>query len=730
MDQFFCLKALEWMLEPENRWVALSKRLIDELKQFESQLKERTSIDRPAAKFLKSAIDIKEMTVEAPNCIKFPIRYDFLQKESNLCDQIVVSSTPIRGEIYERCNTSTRWDFDVQWSHPQEVDIIPRETISITKEIITYIRSSVKSSFSTVEPLKLSEDSRIQHFIMESSNATAREENTRETNIVRVPAKIELDLETDASYLDERIAPLEVLELALDEKRPETPLEQVMLTSYFVISYENILMGTSAEFNLTFDKITIENVHFDKMRMKELEVYWIEEDLDKGSEFRIDAPFMSDEPVFDQCTDSFDFCFRKLPQRVNVSCGVPLKISDVLPFSAEDTILEENITGEPQEVVSIEYNLYPCADVSPAFIIEIPDKPYSQEPFVPSIESYPVLDENTTLQVTCANNSDILINETIIRTSDLESSKTTLIEGGKASIAMATMEMTRVDKGEGSGKSKHSIDGHLDELMNLKRKKTQRTPFTSPFHNLFEVGNPSMAARLILDENYQMPVEKNIEEVYSFEDPRVDGASTIGFNSSFIGGYQKHIQYLDSHTSVNIVELEMAEDDVEFIISPTCGIMIIEISAIGQIDTNGYHSLHQRLIKGRERYLSLVVMILCDSMTMKDTLTSFQLALSIMDIECIVTCRGVKNVCQWICEICHENGEIWKEERMGCADSNEVKFLVNCGLNPFSAIKVLEHVHLYQFLCMDLAERSLFPFLSPEILSHIDNLFSVEWSIQ
>jgi hypothetical protein len=728
MDQFFCLKAHVWLLEPENRWEALSKRLIAELKQFESQLKERTSIDRPAAIFLKSAIDRKEITVEAPNCIKFPIRFDFLQKESNMCDQVVVSSALIWEEIYQRNNT--RWDFEVQWRHPLEVDIIPRETISITKEIISYIRNSVKSSFSTVRLLKLSEDSRIQHFIMEFSNVTEKEENTRETSIFKVPAKIELDLETDVSYLDERIAPLEVPELARNEKRPETPLEQVMLTSYFLISYENMLIGTSAEFKFAFDEIAIETVHFDKMRMKELEAYSIDEDLDKGSEFRIDAPFMSDEPVFDQCTDSFDFCFRKLPQRVNVSCGVPLKISDVLPFAAEDTFLEENITGEPQEVVPIEYNLYPRADVSPPFIIEIPDKPYDQEPFVPIVESHPILGENTTLQVTCANNSDVLINETVGRTSHLQSSKISVIEGGEVSIAMATMEMTRVDKGEDTGKSKRNIDGHLDELMNLKRKKSQRTPLSSPFHNLFEAGNPSMTARLILDENYQVSVEKNIEEVYSFEDPRVDGACTIGFNSSFIGSYQKHIQYLDSHTSVNIVELEMAEDDVEFVISPTCGIMMIEISAIGQVDKSGYHSLHQRLVKGRERYLSLVVIILCDSMTMKDTLTSFQLALSIMDIECIVTCRGVKNVCQWICEISHENGEIWEEERLGWVDSNEVKFLVNCGLNPFSAIKVLEHVHLYQFLCMDLAERSHFTFLSQEILNHIDNIFNVEWSVQ
>lgn len=724
----------QWRVDTESNSPGLCAQLGTELTRFDCQLKDRLTIDKLAAKFLKASIAVRILEIEDPRdlTVKLHTYYTMETNSAKAADPVFEPVNHLRNTSERYLNLS--WKVEAGFCKTQEVDVAAKEALSITKEITMFIKSCTRIQPPIAMVLKPLHDlPKCRDLMLEMVHEFMDSGKTEMTLLkaVPIPPKLVIPEATDEELIEEEIELFESTDDMVELEEEAKQFHRVILAGRFQIAREDIDSEITPPMMLTYAKWSTEREPPGKSLFLELEGFWLDEELGKGAEFRIDALFMSDEPTFNEARSAFDLCLKHLPYGSRIKPTGITSLSEVITNITEDRYTQESMKHEHDEIEPLHTHVISRMETTSFYLI---DNSVTQKPKFPIILPTSVIPEDDTgvqaseIQITCVINSDVQVNE--LTDDTYEISKTTTTGHVCDTSMVATKAVTRIDDTQATEVLKHSIDHDLEELMNRKRKKYHGKTSKLPFLNILETQNFDVTEiPTLVDIGESGKRTEDPDSVLTIDDPKLECTNTIGFNSSFISNYQKYLKYMDSNTKLSVVELDLDEDDVEFVISSSCGLLLVDLNIIGQVEGNGLHFLHEKLINCKRRYKDLMVLVACREISRKDSLCSFQLALLLMGIECAVTFNGIKNICEWICEISHCYGEQWPDGSLEWCDTGEAKFLINCGLNAFAAVEVLEQVDIFEFVSMSHAERSRFKFLTSETCEMIHSLFNVEWAL-
>lgn len=204
------------------------------------------------------------------------------------------------------------------------------------------------------------------------------------------------------------------------------------------------------------------------------------------------------------------------------------------------------------------------------------------------------------------------------------------------------------------------------------------------------------------------------------------------FNSSFNSTKLNLniLKQLDRDTSFDIFEVELGEKDVDFILSPTDGLLLIDFQRSQQTNTAGELVIQDRILYNKLKYKNLHIIITCPSLDNSENLLFMQTCLSILDVEVHLCTNELENICQWIRKLCEVYGFVKYPEENFEETSPMVNFLLQCDVNLVSANYILRQVSLTDFITMSLNDRKehFGSLLSSAQLEYHDAIFNTSWS--
>lgn len=645
----------------------------DKRSAFLKKFKDRLLIEKSCAAFLKLAtrnLSIDELPTFPLHPIKTAEKFIFATDGYHTMNQDVAGESV--KDFMNRC-----WNCDV--NRPKlltEKEVFVKETLHITPSMRSFIRICLKPLIQLDPLIELPQKSQDFKYYLDVEDLISNDD-IKMTQI-EIPSAIQIPKKDDKAYLEEMIESKYDFIWDLDTKgNYALPLAKESDFLIPAIERANLLSDTLTDsFEICpWDISTPKSLRQDYS--SDLERFVLNEELDKGLEFRLKALYMTDGPTFAEPRQPFDlidleirFPLYKVPSLPVGSLHDLLRGVDDLQLISEELeicelqILEiEDTVNEPLEeypylisawdpealqISSNQYDLLAAPKSSP---------PSSTTPSIDSIRKDTYL-KNSYFQL-----NDSAFNETILS----KLGDGTTFEARKMSTSLN-------DRSE-NVTTKRTIDEDLDDLVAQKRQrlcKTQRqkkNKFLSPIVSLLLPNSVSSRdyEKIVEDFTFDNVPAEQSKPLLLFENKSCK--NLVIFNSSFLSNQtnQDLLKALHSETPLDILEAELGQNDVDFVISSKVGLLILDCLRCQQIDTNNNLVIQERILQNKLRYKNLHVIITCSSLDNGENLLYIQTCLSILDVDVHLTTDATENISQWIQSICQaygtrrEKGEIFED---------------------------------------------------------------------
>lgn len=667
----------QWNHEIKDQAFDEFEKKVDSIK---SCLKEVISINKFAISFYKRVVD--------PN-----VDWDLWKNYGDVY-YIDDFTLKVEDEAFElqlyQIKQNLDWNFELINEINQQ-DLIPKETLVIKKDIKKFLHDCLSSKQESIKFDKLI----VKDFILELQN---KESNVVIKSLRQIPAEIEIPKESGQLYLDEALSEI-------------IPLEQVIIN-------DKIEMINKFQFDI--DVLEIESIS--KLNIN-IPIYWnfdysidiknysdslnsfiLDESLEKGSIYKINTPFMKNEPTFKESLDAFEFSMIKF-MPINECKLIELNLKNLLNIKNESDYINEEINLEPLH--SLEYEDF-------GFDIIREEEVFLIEPFELPIEKLESVEpELIEPEPTEDNDSEIEILDSNIEIDKSKQEKT------RNNTALDSIIATRMDTFV--DERKRSLDDELNEIMSKKRKK--------PIKNVLDLSVLSLLKNDIIEDE-SSEVESSIEEIIEQEiDLKlINCKNSIIINSSKLNNNLKILNHMKSQFKLNIIEYELNENEPDFIINSDIGILVLNSNLIFQINENGKFKYEDIIVENNFKYNKLIIFIIInDSFNSFNQLLNFQLITSLLKINSIIL-NSFHEISLEITKLSFSLGKVLNSEEIKSIDnSSEISFLHSCGINPFLSIKILNSMKFSAFIKSSYEQRS--KFINSKFNSHLQDLFNIEWNL-
>ncbi|KAK6465507.1 hypothetical protein DFJ63DRAFT_310596 [Scheffersomyces coipomensis] len=255
-------------------------------------------------------------------------------------------------------------------------------------------------------------------------------------------------------------------------------------------------------------------------------------------------------------------------------------------------------------------------------------------------------------------------------------------------------------------------DDEFENLIKIKRQKlsntnNSNTPFEFPqylsFYSFMKEPNVSQSTEISNSKlnssqfKFDMPL------------PIINSHHYILINSTML---KKHYPiFKQLQLKINILEVKLI-DEVDFVINSSTGIIILDYIQIIQRDLNGQFLIIDTLLKSCRNYNQLYVLIVMNSSIFNNSepLTNFQLMChyhpSLKSIRILIINR--ENIFPWMMNIMKkEPPQDLSHLNQNKFDLNHesVTFLIECGLNYFQTLIILNRYSLFDFIQLSIDEK-------------------------
>lgn len=657
-------------------------------------LKERMLIDRRCAAFLKTATGnyvIEELELPTLKPIEAKERY-VLPCDSRSCEQDRDVNT------IEHMNIGKlKWNKLMQ--SPKllsENDVLPEEVFKITPEVAKFLNVCLKPSLTLDSPTELRcPKDYIKSYFIELETFTL-DDDPFAKSFHKIPTAIQIPKEGDQQYLEEILETNDGFALNFDYSK-ESTLKPLFTESDFQIplidnqkcEHQGVQrnLTTVPKWHLSFPKsLNTEGTSLEK--------FILNEELQKGVEYRLRAIYMDDAPTFSEPQTPFDLIDVESTfpvYKTTLESAPVITLGDLFKDVDEDKVVSEEVQRIEFTITSEDETLLTIKEQTPYLIenntteIEIEaqsdeeahDLPERLSPKPATSITVPKVGEATELSY--LQNSHIRVNQT---TTVVENSKTE----NDTSLEATKMFTTHQDLTEQST-TKRSIDEDLEDLIAKKRHKLssiQSKKNLPPIVDLL-LSNSTYAKDHVPIEGVSVlePVVEKIPKKLSLFKNDNQCENLLVFNSSFNSTKLNLniLKQLDRDTSFDIFEVELGEKDVDFILSPTDGLLLIDFQRSQQTNTAGELVIQDRILYNKLKYKNLHIIITCPSLDNSENLLFMQTCLSILDVEVHLCTNELENICQWIRKLCEVYGFVKYpeenfEETSVCFDFKLSKFLL------------------------------------------------------
>lgn len=654
-----------WKVHGDRLFSAEVSQLVEQRTRLVLLLRERLTISKHAASFLKSATqtqDIGALSIQQPVPIESIERFHLTLKDDDTGDDPIPSHT-----------ITNKWVANF-WALPSkmtEPEVFGKEVLKITADVKVFLRECFYMNPITEKPEKLEFETQSTKYYI---NFEEREvENVEDSTYVSIPRAAPIIRKNDKDYLDEVLD--SISEFTGDMSVQETPLSRLSKKSDFHIPLtekltESIEQSQQVVSERWEPKINTCN---DAHNWKSLERYVLEEELEKGVEYRLRSLFMDDRPTFEEPTSVWD--------RIDVPQRFPLyQMTDFASPKFSD------FTNNIDERALLSEDILPESAMMPLFVADVPEKLEEGDPYlIHGIIAECDLGFHSSMRKQLATASTYIDthkdsvespNITLLQNSNIQvkpitESATTanLAESSKVDTTLNATKMFTTDV-EISDKSitKRSIDDDLNAIIQTKRKRLfdSQEKKKEPKHKLIDLllSNATNTRNLENDlegltSKPESAIESAIEpkSIKSFPEAQ-SCENLIVFNSSLTANQldNKILKHLDKTTNLSIAEADLGETDVDFILSPTDGLLVLPFKKCQQTSVNGDLLVQDTIIQNMVKYKRLHVLIVSDILDKHEDLLYTQICLSITGIEVIITDQNMDNICGWIRELSAQFG--------------------------------------------------------------------------
>ncbi|CCH43601.1 hypothetical protein BN7_3154 [Wickerhamomyces ciferrii] len=640
--------------------------------KFLSKLREKMSIERATASFLKDAtekIDARQVQYRGFDSIDSIDRYLLeVQNDIPLGEQKVNAFEQFRDSINVK-------RFTPKWKSQEvikETNVVPKDILKITSEISSFLKESLRSDFKlrfNHKPLGNDKTFMIYLLDREADDISC---DIRESSIKH----FEVDGFDENEYMEECLDCDSIFPIDFGKSVPD---------SFPAFKKADLIIPIIESLNLKNDSKEKINTHFpiwnyppfittSKETSLQLEKFLLHENLQKGVEYRLKAPFMDDAPLFGEPKKPLDLIDidELIPyQYIKPRDAVELYtiISDVseLDFIEEELAEQGKMSAQASESKLLpqkEFDIFLMdMDVQNLTDSIVPDdegeKLQSNQPVSLDDKSIDISNDPTALQ-----NSNVKMDELTDSTN-----KTSISNLDNETSLNATKMVTTMQNKTDAFVSKRYLDDELDDLIAKRRKKTNTRVNNS---NMKTNNSLNLASMLLsstkINENLEEEEEPSIAEdelskensskaLSLFPKPKSISSHYIGINSSMMDHDMnlKITRYFDKLENIEIIEFELGKDDVDFIISKTHGLILLEYKDCTQTNENGDLVFQQKLFKNLMEFKKLDVLLMINPNVDFENLLYLQTCFSMMGVDVHITNDCIDNITQWIHQIIISN---------------------------------------------------------------------------
>lgn len=650
-------------------------QLVEQRNKFLSQLKERLTIPKAAASFLKASTQRQAISA-------IPLQ------ELRPIESIEKFHLTVQAEEHFDGDTETKfhtickkWEPN-PWIHPEKVTegtIFKKEVLQITAEVKVFLKTCFYTDPGLEKPQTLEFEKENTKFYIEFEER--KREDAIEKSCVSIPDAIPILKKSDQEYLDEVLGITSEFPIITNTR--ELPSQLTKKSDFIIPLVEKLGEPLEPPHTYTFERWEpTEIISNDLQRRKSLERYLLEEELEKGVEYRLKAPFMDERPTFGEPTSVVDFIdiSQRFPcyQTGDLACA---KFSDLTKGIDESILLSEVIK--------------PTSVMGPAIMCDTPERIDEENPYLihiippesqetSGIPKRSIRSQNNKRPAMVSDNIDL--HQDTVETPGvtfLQNSNIQLNPPGKSDINSQTTDFTQLSTVEADTTlnatkmlttnheitqrlvTERTIDDDLDEIIQRKRKtlfeSTQRKKNSK--HKLVDILLSNSSERrnheeILEDTTVEEDDAKEAEKIILF-DLKETCDNLVVFNSSFTSRKLNSsiLKHLDKATELNITETDLGGNDVDLILSPTNGLLIFPFSKCQQTNINGDLLIQDIVIPNKMKYKKLHVLIISDILDKPEDLLYIQTCLSIMDLDVIITDPSIENICGWICTLSTYYGE-------------------------------------------------------------------------
>lgn len=716
-----------WFEKRAQSWVWCHGHRVDDFVEFEQNvqqaralLKEVIRINKSAIGFFKRATDANvdwSCSGSGSYCTNIRLMDDFVLLLDDTLDAPILKTLEVEpGDdwIFEFPNYGSEIDDD---------DLYPKEVLFVKKDITSLIHSCISARIDSTKFDKLSEVQVMSGFLLDLPLVTSVPLQYSST-LRQVPTCISITKESDSAYIDEPLSHSSEFEaismtfhVQAQKNLPSEKFHLEIIDLFDSPSRFNYVCSSPWKYDYMLSMT-------DDDYFESLDMHMSDESLEKGSIYKIDFPFMSNAPTFSEFGSAFEFAMDPFPSIITWNPLKALELKNILQVTGEGETMEEAITQFPSGASAISHSesLKKIRGTESFFIDHFltEDLEYCEPVGSPVKE---IFEESVT-------------NNPVIQNSDIKIMELTRSEGqGMGTHETAhfdetvhdTAAATRMDS-FGDDSKRRSLDDELNDIISAKKRKmpklTSDLIFEVPLLNLLETDH-------IADEPTEVSQISNTSVNNEIEDPLMMHCDyTIFINSGKLSQNSRLLKHLDLTCELQVIEFELAESDPDFIISCNCAVLIIDSSTISQVNEEGSLKCQKTIIENKLKYPQFMILLTVnESFTAFEQLFNFQLSLSLMKIQSLITSSKIQSLCSEIINISFQEARRLQQTEIDLIESGDVKFLTSAGLNPFTAISALQRISLLEFISMSKEERSKSSDIPAVLNSYLEKLFSVTWDI-
>ncbi|KAH3682422.1 hypothetical protein WICPIJ_006608 [Wickerhamomyces pijperi] len=799
MDSNINLDVTEWQWSTDSFHVEMADLGISE---FEGKLKEKMNIDKQSAGFLKTATQIIKnedmLKLKSYDTIPLVLKTKFLITECVILDP--KNNEPlVTDRLQDFIGSCDVCDYQYDgFKKATEMDVLPKEVMTVNKEVKEFVKEALKSGFELPNEFKKLEKVQegVEKFRVNLID-TGMNLVDEPAHCFDIPLSIEMEKDTDVGLVEEEIAELcdPEQELSMFESDVHDGLRRLKKMNDYIFKLRE---EDPKEFPLEFD---VEKWNTDipdefsplESDTRPLESHLIEEELEKGLEYRLAPPFMDSAPPYNESKNSLEYANVKVPKKLKIPnekedpllyfqfiaskfkerdlTDESIKAQQLQIFEeATDTLVKlvtaseyiitdgecdaiiadcieefnreeekENPTPQPDELkITLRSKFRKSTNQEPTESVRRSTKPNPE----PTNRSYhiPELDDDSDTSMTSLfGKSHFAAHKTNNDQTAMNFEDTLAVN--KMATTVLSMNQTTI---ESRPTAKRSIDDELEELISKRKKKakvgraipTVRVPLLEYLKGEQTTEVLSTARRSEEQQEPSMVEDNNFqrETQNHFNSSISDATGTIGFNLTYININQEYLRFLDDHCKgLKVLEFEMDENDADFIINSKTAILIIQAKSLEQYNLDGDLIIGERLLRVQRKYqTSYVIISTSSTYTRYETLTNFQIAMIQLGMKPIITTDSVLNICEYISKLSSEYSrkDLQIEDIETIESDSRIEILVSCGVNQFAALEMLQKRSLLDIISMSFEEwRKEFPFLGSATELGMERLFSLEWSI-